>query len=172
MVKQKLWCQPYSDVVISSFRMTLACPQGRTGMGVLCRGTDCSRLECFDATHYLRMNEKTPSWTFPLCGRLAPFSSLVVDKLFTEILAMTPSDCIMVLFHEDGSWSSLAPKEEMVPVKGASSSSELPACRSSTPPTSTSSELCERPRKWSRIEVIDLAELDDDEDSGTVLLRR
>ena len=37
------------------------------------------------------MNEKKPTWTCPVCDRKLPFSSLVIDGLFTEILSSDKS---------------------------------------------------------------------------------
>lgn len=44
-----------------------------------CRALTCSHLQCFDATLYIQMNEKKPTWVCPVCDKKAPYEHLIID---------------------------------------------------------------------------------------------
>uniref|UniRef100_A0A8C8DQS6 SP-RING-type domain-containing protein n=1 Tax=Oryzias sinensis TaxID=183150 RepID=A0A8C8DQS6_9TELE len=71
-----------------------------------CRALTCSHLQCFDATLYIQMNEKKPTWVCPVCDKKAPYEHLIIDGLFVEILNSC-MDCDEIQFKEDGSWAPM-----------------------------------------------------------------
>ena len=52
-----------------------------------CRPTTCDHLQCFDASLFLMMNEKKPTWTCPVCDSPAKYDDLMVDGYFQVSLA-------------------------------------------------------------------------------------
>ena len=52
---------------------------GKMRMTVPCRASTCNHLQCYDATTYLMMNEKKPTWLCPVCDRPAEFGKLAID---------------------------------------------------------------------------------------------
>lgn len=44
-----------------------------------CRASTCDHLQCFDASLYLQMNERKPTWTCPVCDKSALYDYLVID---------------------------------------------------------------------------------------------
>lgn len=49
-----------------------------------CRALTCSHLQCFDATLYIQMNEKKPTWVCPVCDKKAPYEHLIIDGLVVQ----------------------------------------------------------------------------------------
>lgn len=47
----------------------------------------CLHLQCFDASLYLQMNERKPTWNCPVCDKPAIYESLVIDE-YVGITAM------------------------------------------------------------------------------------
>ncbi|XP_037511101.1 LOW QUALITY PROTEIN: E3 SUMO-protein ligase PIAS3-like [Rhipicephalus sanguineus] len=168
MIKEKLQHDPDSEIAMTSLRGSLICPLGKMRMRFPCRALTCPHLQCFDASLYLQMNEKKPTWICPVCGRPAPFSSLVLDGLFTEISVKAPHDCIEVQFHEDGSWAPLVPKNKTSITNSPSSSATASTSRSTAPATSLLKEPPGQPVKKPRLVVIDLtaSSSDEDDDGG------
>ena len=69
-------------------------------------------FQCFDASTFLQMNERKPTWNCPVCDKKALYDDLMIDGYFQEILdskETTGEEHIML--ERDGSWK-LAPKEE------------------------------------------------------------
>ena len=56
-------------------------------MSMPCRPTTCDHLQCFDASLFLMMNEKKPTWTCPVCDSPAKYDDLMVDGYFQVSLA-------------------------------------------------------------------------------------
>lgn len=50
--------------------MRMVCP---------CRPATCMHLQCFDASLFLQMNERKPTWICPVCDKPALYDNLVVD---------------------------------------------------------------------------------------------
>ena len=48
-------------------------------MTIPCRASTCTHLQCFDASTFLLMNEKKPTWICPVCDKPAPFDKLIID---------------------------------------------------------------------------------------------
>ena len=56
---------------------------GKMRLTIPCRALTCSHLQCFDATLYIQMNEKKPTWVCPVCDKKAPYEHLIIDGYVT-----------------------------------------------------------------------------------------
>uniref|UniRef100_A0A3Q0R122 Protein inhibitor of activated STAT 1 n=1 Tax=Amphilophus citrinellus TaxID=61819 RepID=A0A3Q0R122_AMPCI len=112
LIKEKLTADPESEIATTSLRVSLLCPLGKMRLTIPCRAITCSHLQCFDATLYIQMNEKKPTWVCPVCDKKAPYEHLIIDGLFMEILNSC-SECDEIQFKEDGSWAPMRSKKEV-----------------------------------------------------------
>uniref|UniRef100_A0A8C1ENV2 Protein inhibitor of activated STAT 1 n=1 Tax=Cyprinus carpio carpio TaxID=630221 RepID=A0A8C1ENV2_CYPCA len=110
LIKEKLTADPDSEIATTSLRVSLLCPLGKMRLTIPCRALTCSHLQCFDATLYILMNEKKPTWVCPVCDKKAPYEHLIIDGLFMEILNSCV-DCDEIQFKEDGSWAPMRSKK-------------------------------------------------------------
>ncbi|XP_068220709.1 E3 SUMO-protein ligase PIAS2 isoform X5 [Palaemon carinicauda] len=111
LVKQKLQEDADCEIATTSLRCSLMCPLGKMRMLLPCRASTCDHLQCFDASLYLQMNERKPTWTCPVCDKPALYDNLVIDGYFQEVLQEN-SVCNEVTLHKDGHWTPLMPKKE------------------------------------------------------------
>ncbi|KOB76154.1 Suppressor of variegation 2-10 [Operophtera brumata] len=104
LIKEKLSEDYDSEIATTSLRVSLMCPLGKMRMSCPCRPAACPHLQCFDASLFLQMNERKPTWLCPVCDRPAPYDSL-------EVLASPrlPSDCNEIQLLKDGSWAANTP---------------------------------------------------------------
>ncbi|CAK1553012.1 unnamed protein product [Leptosia nina] len=111
LIKEKLSEDYDNEIATTSLRVSLMCPLGKMRMSCPCRPANCPHLQCFDASLFLQMNERKPTWLCPVCDRPAPYDSLVVDGYFQEVLTSSrlASDCNEIQLHADGNWSAHAP---------------------------------------------------------------
>ncbi|MEE6503532.1 hypothetical protein FKM82_004847 [Ascaphus truei] len=151
LIKEKLTADPDSEIATTSLRVSLLCPLGKMRLTIPCRSLTCSHLQCFDATLYIQMNEKKPTWVCPVCDKKAPYEHLIIDGLFMEILKFC-TDCDEIQFKEDGSWSPMRSKKEVQEVTTSYNRVDG-GCISSTVEHQLSSHQQSRNRK---VEVIDL----------------
>ncbi|XP_058125171.1 E3 SUMO-protein ligase PIAS1 isoform X3 [Anopheles coustani] len=108
LIKEKLNEDADSEIATTMLKVSLICPLGKMRMTTPCRASTCSHLQCFDASLYLQMNERKPTWNCPVCDKPAVYDNLVIDGYFQEVLASTklsPEDTEIQL-HKDGSWST------------------------------------------------------------------
>ncbi|XP_075215538.1 E3 SUMO-protein ligase Su(var)2-10 isoform X2 [Lycorma delicatula] len=114
LIKEKLNEDADSEIATTSLRVSLICPLGKMRMTTPCRASTCSHLQCFDASLFLQMNERKPTWICPVCDKPCLFDKLVIDGYFQEVLLSSrlPSDITEVQLHQDGSWSTLNIKKE------------------------------------------------------------
>ncbi|KAJ8248708.1 hypothetical protein GJAV_G00226870 [Gymnothorax javanicus] len=151
LIKEKLTADPDSEIATTSLRVSLLCPLGKMRLMIPCRAVTCSHLQCFDATLYIQMNEKKPTWVCPVCDKKAPYEHLIIDGLFMEILNSCV-DCDEIQFKEDGSWAPMRWKKEVQEVSAAYNGLEG-ACRTVAPEQRNSSSHTSSCKK---VEVIDL----------------
>uniref|UniRef100_A0A8C6SXG1 Protein inhibitor of activated STAT, 1b n=1 Tax=Neogobius melanostomus TaxID=47308 RepID=A0A8C6SXG1_9GOBI len=118
LIKEKLTADPESEIATTSLRVSLLCPLGKMRLTIPCRSVTCSHLQCFDATLYIQMNEKKPTWVCPVCDKKAPYEHLIIDGLFMEILSSC-SDCDEIQFKEDGNWCPMRSKKEVQEVSAS-----------------------------------------------------
>uniref|UniRef100_A0A096LVB1 Protein inhibitor of activated STAT 1 n=1 Tax=Poecilia formosa TaxID=48698 RepID=A0A096LVB1_POEFO len=158
LIKEKLTADPDSEIATTSLRVSLLCPLGKMRLMIPCRALTCSHLQCFDATLYIQMNEKKPTWVCPVCDKKAPYEHLIIDGLFVEILNSC-SDCDEIQFKEDGSWAPMRSKKEVQEVSSASLNNGLDgSCRTSegSDQHSSSSSSHSDSSHSKKVEVIDL----------------
>lgn len=79
-----------------------------------CRASTCSHLQCFDASLFLQMNERKPTWNCPVCDKSALYDNLVIDGYFQEVLNSNKlmPDVNEIQLLQDGSWENLVLKKE------------------------------------------------------------
>ncbi|XP_073953436.1 E3 SUMO-protein ligase Su(var)2-10 isoform X1 [Choristoneura fumiferana] len=111
LIKEKLSEDYDSEIATTSLRVSLMCPLGKMRMSCPCRPANCPHLQCFDASLFLQMNERKPTWLCPVCDRPAVYDSLVVDGYFQEVLTSSrlSGDCNEIQLHADGNWSAHTP---------------------------------------------------------------
>jgi hypothetical protein len=78
-VKEKLAEDADCEIATTSLRVALMCPLGKMRMSTPCRPSTCIHLQCFDASLFLQMNERKPTWMCPVCDRTAAYDTLVID---------------------------------------------------------------------------------------------
>ncbi|KAG5876389.1 hypothetical protein JTB14_005017 [Gonioctena quinquepunctata] len=106
LIKEKL-NDDDCEIATTSLRVSLMCPLGKMRMTTPCRAITCSHLQCFDASLFLQMNERKPTWNCPVCDKPSLYDNLVIDGYFTEVLSSSilPSDCNEIQLNKDGTWS-------------------------------------------------------------------
>ncbi|KAJ7994647.1 hypothetical protein DPEC_G00251650 [Dallia pectoralis] len=169
LIKEKLTADPDSEIATTSLRVSLLCPLGKMRLMIPCRALTCSHLQCFDATLYIQMNEKKPTWVCPVCDKKAPYEHLIIDGLFMEILNSCVG-CDEIQFKQDGSWAPMRTKKEVQEVSYNSNGLEgdTRSLRAVGEQRSSSSHNGKSSSKV-KVEVIDLtldssSDDDDDED--------
>ncbi|XP_016338742.1 E3 SUMO-protein ligase PIAS1 isoform X3 [Sinocyclocheilus anshuiensis] len=148
LIKEKLTADPDSEIATTSLRVSLLCPLGKMRLMIPCRALTCSHLQCFDATLYIQMNEKKPTWVCPVCDKKAPFEHLIIDGLFMEILSSCV-DCDEIQFKEDGNWAPMRSKKVVQEVSASSNGIEVMSDHRNSSSHSSSSSS-------KKVEVIDL----------------
>lgn len=108
LIKEKLNEDADCEIATTMLKVSLICPLGKMRMTTPCRSSTCSHLQCFDASLYLQMNERKPTWNCPVCDKPALYDNLVIDGYFQEVLASNKlsSDDSEIQLHKDGSWST------------------------------------------------------------------
>lgn len=103
-----------SEIATTSLRVSLACPLGKMRMSTPCRSSTCSHLQCFDASLFLQMNERKPTWNCPVCDKPALYDNLVIDGYFQEVLLSNKllADVNEIQLLQDGSWENLVSKKD------------------------------------------------------------
>lgn len=129
------------------------------------------------------MNERKPTWSCPVCDKKIPFSTLVVDGLFTDILNSNRSEnCTEVAFLEKPSpsqgygssiidWDPILKEEKSVKQEPKTESSKRGAAAPIDLSPKTNSPMTKRSKK-DEPEVIDLLSSDEDDASNPMDLRR
>ncbi|XP_030650120.1 E3 SUMO-protein ligase PIAS1 isoform X2 [Chanos chanos] len=154
LIKEKLTADPDSEIATTSLRVSLLCPLGKMRLMVPCRALTCSHLQCFDATLYIQMNEKKPTWVCPVCDKKAPYEHLIIDGLFMEILSSCV-DCDEIQFKEDGNWAPMRSKKVVQEVS-ASSNGLDGSCRPVSSEHRNSSSQSGGGSNSKKVEIIDL----------------
>ena len=103
-----------TEIATTSLKVSLACPLGKMRMHLPCRATSCSHLQCFDASLFLQMNERKPTWLCPVCDKTVLYDQLAIDGYFSDILnsPVLPTDSMEVQLNVDGTWTILQAKKE------------------------------------------------------------
>ncbi|XP_021928824.1 E3 SUMO-protein ligase PIAS2 isoform X2 [Zootermopsis nevadensis] len=167
LIKEKLAEDADCEIATTSLRVSLVCPLGKMRMSTPCRASTCYHLQCFDASLYLQMNERKPTWMCPVCDKPALYDNLVIDGYFQQVLlsGKLSTDGNEIQLHQDGSWSSLIVKKEQTRVLSPVPQ-EKPVVKIET--LSDELEVIQPPRKEEpkkKATVIDLT-LSDSEDEA------
>lgn len=113
LIKEKLNEDADCEIATTMLKVSLICPLGKMRMSTPCRSSTCSHLQCFDASLYLQMNERKPTWNCPVCDKPAVYNNLVIDGYFQEVLASKlSSEDTEIQLHNDGSWSTRVKQSE------------------------------------------------------------
>jgi len=112
LIKKKLNDEG-DEIATTNLKVTVACPLGKMRMSSPCRPTTCDHLQCFDASLFLQMNERKPTWQCPVCDSPALYQNLMVDGYFLDVIKSKelPEDENEIILNQDGSWHPI-PKEE------------------------------------------------------------
>jgi len=101
------------EVATDSVKVSVACPLGKMRMKTPCRPAHCSHLQCFDASLFLQMNERKPTWNCPVCDGKAPYDQLLIDGYFQDVLSSyrLPKEENEILLQKNGTWEPV-PKDD------------------------------------------------------------
>merc|ERR1712083_25344 len=105
LIKKKL-TDDEDGIATTNLKVTVSCPLGKMRMSTPCRPTTCDHLQCFDASLFLMMNEKKPTWICPVCDSPALYENLMVDGYFLEVIKAKelPEEENEIILNQDGSW--------------------------------------------------------------------
>ncbi|KAF5291366.1 hypothetical protein FQA39_LY03517 [Lamprigera yunnana] len=106
LIKEKLNEDADCEIATTCLRVSLMCPLGKMRMSTPCRAITCQHLQCFDASLFLQMNERKPTWNCPVCDKPALYDNLVIDGYFQDVLSLSSNDVSEIQLHKDGAWSS------------------------------------------------------------------
>eukprot|EP00092_Neocalanus_flemingeri_P052649 GFUD01061618.1.p1 GENE.GFUD01061618.1~~GFUD01061618.1.p1 ORF type:complete len:485 (-),score=149.81 GFUD01061618.1:30-1484(-) len=117
LIKKKLNDEG-DEIATTNLKVTVACPLGKMRMSNPCRPTTCDHLQCFDASLFLQMNERKPTWQCPVCDSPALYQNLMVDGYFQEVIKAKelPEEENEIILNQDGSWHPV-PKDDSEEVK-------------------------------------------------------
>ncbi|KAH8372143.1 hypothetical protein KR093_010179 [Drosophila rubida] len=174
LIKEKLTEDADCEIATTMLKVSLICPLGKMKMSLPCRASTCSHLQCFDASLYLQMNERKPTWNCPVCDKPAIYDSLVIDGYFQEVLgsSLLKSDDTEIQLHQDGSWSTPGLRSDTQildtpskPAKVEVISDDVELIDDSKPMKSDLSPAPEdQPTSTSNSETVDLTLSDSDDD--------
>lgn len=176
LIKEKLSDDGDCEIATTSLRVSLMCPLGKMRMSTPCRAHTCGHLQCFDASLFLQMNERKPTWNCPVCDKPALYDNLVIDGYFQEVLNShtLPSDCNEIQLLKNGSWSShnnekKAPKIEKLTTSIAIDDSieiiedNVEIVNTNNTATSSTDTAPKEPEKKKEVVDLTLSDSDDDE---------
>ncbi|CAH0551487.1 unnamed protein product [Brassicogethes aeneus] len=179
LIKEKLTDDGDCEIATTSLKVSLMCPLGKMRMTTPCRAITCTHLQCFDASLFLQMNERKPTWSCPVCDKPALYDNLVIDGYFMEVLqsGLLPNDVNEIQLLKDGSWSVQAAekKPQIQAVKTQSIDDSIEIIEDGIEIVSASSSTLEKLKKEEPVEkkeptelpkkdVVDLTLSDSDDD--------
>ncbi|XP_051171232.1 E3 SUMO-protein ligase PIAS1 isoform X2 [Leptopilina boulardi] len=170
LIKEKLNEDADSEIATTSLRVSLACPLGKMRMSTPCRASTCSHLQCFDASLFLLMNERKPTWNCPVCDKAALYDNLVIDGYFQEVLSSSKllSEVNEIQLLQDGSWENLVPKKEKEKDKAEKIEMSVKhKVNVDTVDLDESNPSTQTPKEKKRAVVIDLISDSDDDESDS-----
>ncbi|XP_017044680.1 E3 SUMO-protein ligase PIAS1 isoform X3 [Drosophila ficusphila] len=176
LIKEKLTEDADCEIATTMLKVSLNCPLGKMKMLLPCRASTCSHLQCFDASLYLQMNERKPTWNCPVCDKPAIYDNLVIDGYFQEVLGsqLLKSDDTEIQLHQDGSWSTPGlrseaqildtPSKPVQKVEVISDDIELISDDAKPVKSDLSPAPDDQPTSTSNSETVDLTLSDSDDD--------
>ncbi|KAJ3392189.1 SUMO ligase siz1 [Entophlyctis sp. JEL0112] len=94
------------DISLTEEHVSLKDPSSRQRIRTAIRGKLCRHPQCFDFEFYLMMNKTHPTWTCPVCSKIAPLNDVFVDGYFMELLdaAAHDPDIESAEIEANGTW--------------------------------------------------------------------
>ncbi|XP_022175000.1 E3 SUMO-protein ligase PIAS2-like [Myzus persicae] len=94
------------DLATTSYRFSLVCPLGKMRMKIPAKSIHCDHLQCFDASTFILMNEKKPTWMCPTCNKPCLYDDIQIENYFLEVVSSpTLKDCSKEIeILADGTW--------------------------------------------------------------------
>jgi len=94
------------DLATTSYRFSLVCPLGKMRMKIPAKSIHCDHLQCFDASTFILMNEKKPTWMCPTCNKPCLYDDIQIENYFLEVVTSpTLKDCSKEIeILADGTW--------------------------------------------------------------------
>lgn len=94
------------DLATTSYRFSLVCPLGKMKMKIPAKSVNCDHLQCFDASIFILMNEKKPTWMCPTCNKSCLYDDIQIESYFLDIVSNpTLADCCKEIeILADGTW--------------------------------------------------------------------
>ena len=128
LIKKKL--NNEGDEIVN-WKVTVVCSLGKMRMTTPCRPTTCDHLQCFDASLFLQMNERKPTWKCPACGSPALYDNLMVDGYFLDVIKSKelPEEENEIILNQDGSWKPVLKDETDGSKKGEESDDDGPSMK-------------------------------------------
>lgn len=75
------------DLATTSYRFSLVCPLGKMRMKIPAKSIHCDHLQCFDASTFVLMNEKKPTWMCPTCNKPCLYDDIQIENYFLEVVS-------------------------------------------------------------------------------------
>lgn len=104
------------DLATTSYRFSLVCPLGKMRMKIPAKSINCDHLQCFDASIFILMNEKKPTWMCPTCSKSCFYDDIQIESYFLDIVSSPtlPDSCKEIEILADGTWRVYEePKEDI-----------------------------------------------------------
>ncbi|KAJ3079558.1 SUMO ligase siz1 [Quaeritorhiza haematococci] len=92
------------DVVATSDIVSLRDAASKCRIITPGRSTRCQHIQCFDCPTFFALNDSVPTWSCPVCNKMVPSDSVVIDGFFADLLAKAPEDAETVEISADGSY--------------------------------------------------------------------
>lgn len=94
------------DLATTSYRFSLVCPLGKMRMKIPAKSINCDHLQCFDASIFILMNEKKPTWLCPTCNKPCNYDDIQIESYFLDIVSSPtlPDSCKEIEILADGTW--------------------------------------------------------------------
>ncbi|XP_060860345.1 E3 SUMO-protein ligase PIAS2-like [Metopolophium dirhodum] len=94
------------DLATTSYRFSLVCPLGKIRMKIPAKSIHCDHLQCFDASTFILMNEKKPTWMCPTCNKPCCYDDLQIENYFLEVVSSPNLEESIkeIEFLADGTW--------------------------------------------------------------------
>jgi len=75
-------------------------------MTIPAKSINCDHLQCFDASIFILMNEKNPTWMCPTCNKSCFYEDIQIESYFLDIVTNPNlSDCCKAIeILADGTW--------------------------------------------------------------------
>lgn len=103
------------DLATTSYRFSLVCPLGKMRMKIPAKSINCDHLQCFDASIFILMNEKKPTWMCPTCNKSCLYDDIQIESYFLEIVTSPnlADSCKEIEILADGTWKVYEENKEV-----------------------------------------------------------